>query len=55
MWKDEGIKDTSSSSIVKRLTIAEVITRSVAQCDSIIMDSGQVSSIPEVSALHPDD
>ncbi len=23
------------------------------QCDSIIMDKGQVSSIPEVSALHP--
>ena len=31
----------------------EAACRGHIQCDSIIMDQGQVSSIPEVSALHP--
>lgn len=44
----------NSKQVLHLIMNGEEDCRGHIECDSIIMDNGQVSSIPEVSALHPD-
>ena len=49
-----SVAQGSSKQVFHLIMRGEEACRGHIQCDSIIMDKGQVSSIPEVAALHPE-